>query len=127
MANLFSSHNAFMTTSPSADPQSEGQSRAVVRRIVRRGAVVLIDRALAALERSPWIGGSAAVMLAALAYAHSIGLGFAYDDVPIIRDNLLLHSLADWRTILGATWWPDALYRPFTSLTLRPRLGAVRR
>ncbi|MCH1572259.1 MAG: hypothetical protein L7S64_13010 [Longimicrobiales bacterium] len=77
----------------------------------------MIDRALAALERSPWIGGSAAVMLAALAYAHSIGLGFAYDDVPIIRDNLLLHSLADWRTILGATWWPDALYRPFTSLT----------
>jgi len=59
----------------------------------------------------------AAVILAAGAYAGSLGHHFTYDDVHIIKESELLHSLANWRAILQATWWEDALYRPFTALT----------
>ncbi len=63
--------------------------------------------------------GLGAVLLLALgAYALSVGHGFAYDDVYIIERNPLLHTLGNWREILAATWWPDAVYRPFTGLTL---------
>jgi protein O-mannosyl-transferase len=59
----------------------------------------------------------AAVILAAGAYAGSLGHNFTYDDVHIIKESELLHSLANWRAILHATWWEDAMYRPFTALT----------
>lgn len=58
------------------------------------------------------------VVLALALYAPSVRFEFAYDDVYIIQNNVLLHSLANWRTILGATWWQDAMYRPLTALSL---------
>ena len=59
----------------------------------------------------------AVVTLAAAVYAGSLGHDFTYDDVHIIKESALLHSLANWQAILRATWWDDAMYRPFTALT----------
>jgi Flp pilus assembly protein TadD len=58
-----------------------------------------------------------AVVLAAGVYAGSLGHAFTYDDVHIIERRELVHSLEDWRGILGATWWGTAMYRPVTLLT----------
>ncbi|MGH7671604.1 MAG: hypothetical protein ACREMC_01800 [Gemmatimonadales bacterium] len=59
----------------------------------------------------------AVVALAVGVYAGSLGHDFTYDDTHIIKESSLLHSLANWRAILQATWWEDAMYRPFTALT----------
>jgi 4-amino-4-deoxy-L-arabinose transferase-like glycosyltransferase len=41
---------------------------------------------------------------------------FVYDDVPLIRDNVRIHSLANWRDLLTLPYWPPPyaqdLYRP---------------
>lgn len=59
-----------------------------------------------------------AVVVAAIAtYAVTGGFGFAYDDVHIIQQNELLHSLDNWKAILTSSWWGNALYRPLTLLT----------
>ena len=47
-------------------------------------------------------------------FAGTIAFGFTYDDVPIIAQNNLIHHLENWRGILAARWWNDALYRPVT-------------
>lgn len=67
-------------------------------------------------SRMEWLGLGTAVLLALAAYALSVGHDFAYDDVHIIRDNVRLRSLANWREILTTTWWVDAVYRPFSAL-----------
>jgi tetratricopeptide (TPR) repeat protein len=51
-------------------------------------------------------------------YLPTIGFAFTYDDVPIVVNEPLLHSLANWRTILVSPWWENGLYRPLTALTL---------
>ncbi|HEX9581385.1 MAG TPA: hypothetical protein VF970_09810 [Gemmatimonadales bacterium] len=58
-----------------------------------------------------------AMLVAAGAYAVTAGYQFVYDDVHIIQNKTLLHSLANWRQILTTTWWGYALYRPVTELT----------
>ncbi len=58
-----------------------------------------------------------AMLIAAGAYAITAGYAFVYDDVHIIQNKTLLHSLANWREILTTTWWGYALYRPLTELT----------
>ncbi|MDQ8164500.1 MAG: glycosyltransferase family 39 protein [Gemmatimonadota bacterium] len=54
--------------------------------------------------------------------AFGIANDFVYDDAAIVRDNALLHSLANWRAIVGGTYWPspfvEQLHRPLASLTL---------
>jgi hypothetical protein len=58
--------------------------------------------------------------LAALVYANSLGNGFAYDDVHIIRDNAQVQGL-DLPLAISRPWWPEpygrelALWRPVTS------------
>lgn len=41
---------------------------------------------------------------------------FVYDDVPLIRDNARIHSLANWHELLAMPYWPPPyaqdLYRP---------------
>jgi len=64
-----------------------------------------------------WRPVAAAALLAAGAYAMSAGFQFVYDDVHIIQNKTLLHSLANWREILRTTWWGHSLYRPFTELS----------
>jgi len=59
----------------------------------------------------------AAVLLAAGTFAVTAGYGFVYDDVHIVQNKTLLHSLANWREILTTTWWGYALYRPLTEFT----------
>ncbi|HET7600295.1 MAG TPA: hypothetical protein VFK09_08370 [Gemmatimonadales bacterium] len=71
-----------------------------------------------ASPRSRWIWPAAAFALAVAAYAQTFGYEFTFDDVGVIRNRELFHSLGRWREILLATWWPNALYRPFTALTL---------
>jgi hypothetical protein len=52
-------------------------------------------------------------------YAQTAHYDFAYDDLQVIRDRPQFHSLANWREILTASWWPARnLYRPLTALTL---------
>lgn len=47
---------------------------------------------------------------------------FVYDDVPLIRDNARVHSLAHWRELLTLPYWPPPyvqdLYRPLSVLLL---------
>jgi len=61
-----------------------------------------------------------AAFLALGASVTSLGNGFALDDLPIIRDNPRVHTLAAPWTFLGQTYWPSdqgpALYRPLTLL-----------
>lgn len=57
------------------------------------------------------------MLVAAGAHAVTAGYAFVYDDIHIIQNKTLLHSLANWREILTTTWWGYALYRPLTELT----------
>jgi len=57
-------------------------------------------------------------VLACAVYAQTVGYDFAGDDLAGIRDRVLFHDLAQWREILSSSWWPHALYRPLTGLSL---------
>jgi tetratricopeptide (TPR) repeat protein len=57
-------------------------------------------------------------LVASAVYAQTVSYGFAGDDIGIIRDRPLFHDLHNWRAILAAPWWPNALYRPVTALSL---------
>ncbi len=59
----------------------------------------------------------AAVLLAVGAYAVTAGYRFVYDDLHVIQNNAVLHSLTNWRAILRATWFGPDLYRPVTELS----------
>src|SRR4051794_16488436 len=64
-------------------------------------------------------GWAAAVFaLASAVYLQTTAYGFAGDDIGIIRDRPLYHDLAHWREILTTSWWPHALYRPVTAISL---------
>ena len=47
---------------------------------------------------------------------------FVYDDIPLIRDNARIHSLANWRELLTLPYWPPPyaqdLYRPMAVMLL---------
>jgi tetratricopeptide (TPR) repeat protein len=63
-----------------------------------------------------WRGAIFLIVLAAIVCAPSVTNGFAYDDLPIIRDNPRVHQLlAPW-TYATQSYWPPAhgglLYRP---------------
>jgi tetratricopeptide (TPR) repeat protein len=66
--------------------------------------------------RFPFFGGLSVFAVACALYIPSYGYEFVYDDVHVIRDNELVHSIGRWWEILGSPWWPDGLYRPLTSL-----------
>jgi len=57
-------------------------------------------------------------LVACAVYVQTAGYDFAGDDVAIIRDRPLFHNLHNWWAILTASWWPNALYRPVTALSL---------
>lgn len=63
-----------------------------------------------------FLGGLAVFAVACTLFAPTYGYDFVYDDVHVIRDNQLIHSLNRWREIIASPWWPDGLYRPLTSL-----------
>ncbi len=76
-------------------------------------------------QRSGDFARQALLLVAAIALgisAFGIANDFVYDDAAIVRDNPFLHSLADWRAIVGGPYWPapfvEQLYRPLASLTL---------
>lgn len=58
------------------------------------------------------------VVLTALVCLPSLANGFAYDDVPIVRDNPRIHELASPWTYATQSYWPpghgEFLYRPLT-------------
>ena len=71
----------------------------------------------------PWALLVAAVACAA--FVQSTTYGFAYDDMAVIKDRVLFHSLANWRPILTASWWfNNNLYRPLTQLTFAANWSA---
>jgi hypothetical protein len=63
-----------------------------------------------------WPAATVALVAAAV-FAPTVGFVFVYDDIWVVLNNSLLHSLARWREILATPWQPHGLYRPFTSLT----------
>ena len=53
--------------------------------------------------------------MAFLVFANSLGNGFVFDDLPIIKENPAIRHLSDLRAIFAAGYWPDRLdllYRP---------------
>lgn len=63
--------------------------------------------------------GALLVFLVGLAlYLPALRYGFTYDDVPIIVQQPLIHSLGNWREILTTPWWANGMYRPLARLTL---------
>ncbi len=77
------------------------------------------QRATAFLRRHP---GATVLSLAFAASAAHLLNDFVYDDVPVVRDNVRLHSLAGWRQIVASPWWPppfvEQLHRPLAALML---------
>jgi tetratricopeptide (TPR) repeat protein len=67
----------------------------------------------------------ALAIVAVLVFARTVGYDFVYDDIGVVRDRSLLHSLANWRAIIASTWWAHDLYRPFTALTLAANWSAA--
>ncbi|MGH7475355.1 MAG: hypothetical protein ACRELD_03630 [Longimicrobiales bacterium] len=73
--------------------------------------------------------GVAVVVSAVVAYATALGNGFAYDDVPIIRDAARVHTLTQPGAIWLAPYWQSiesaGLYRPavLTGYALQWALG----
>jgi hypothetical protein len=58
------------------------------------------------------------LILAFGAYVTSLANDFVYDDIHVIVNNELFHSLDNLVGIITGTWWDGVLYRPLTQLTL---------
>ncbi len=79
---------------------------------------------------SPSTGSAAGLVLlaAVLPYLTALGNGFAFDDVPIIRDNPIVHTLDDPEQLWTTSYWPVAgsilgLYRPLTTFLFAVQWG----
>ncbi|OYV72418.1 MAG: hypothetical protein B7Z72_04805, partial [Gemmatimonadetes bacterium 21-71-4] len=61
-----------------------------------------------------------ALAVALAASAASLANGFVYDDVPVIRNDTRIHSLAHLPSLVGAPFWPRSsrsnAYRPATTV-----------
>ncbi len=72
----------------------------------------------------PPVGHRSQHTLIALTLASSVtnlGNSFVQDDIPIVKTNLLVHSLRIWQLFTQAYWpspYPRELYRPMTSSML---------
>jgi len=65
--------------------------------------------------RREWLAPLAAVSLAVLVSLPSLYNRFVYDDVPVIVENKLVHSLSAAPAIWSSSYWPvGMLYRPLT-------------
>ena len=60
-------------------------------------------------------------VLAAVVYLNAVPLGFALDDLPIVRDNPTIRSAGSIPALLFEPYWPGmpetGLYRPVTSIS----------
>src|SRR5690242_12506729 len=71
-----------------------------------------------------WLGALLVFCAAAAVFAQTAGYDFTFDDVGVIKNRELFHSLANWREILVSAWWTNTLYRPLTALTLAANWSA---
>jgi Tfp pilus assembly protein PilF len=63
--------------------------------------------------------------VACAAFLQTYHYAFAYDDIAVIQERVLFHSLANWRPILTASWWfNNNLYRPLTQLSFAANWSA---
>jgi hypothetical protein len=67
-------------------------------------------------RRQAALASAGLALLAVLAYANAPRNGFAADDVPILRDDPLVHSIRNIPALIARPYWPDApeLWRPAT-------------
>jgi protein O-mannosyl-transferase len=77
------------------------------------------------VKRSSFPASLLVFIAACAVFAQTVGYGFAGDDIGIIRDRPLFHDLHNWRAILASPWWPNALYRPVTALSLAANWAAA--
>ena len=73
-------------------------------------------------RRTVWLWIGMVIAVALLASLNGLHNQFAQDDLVLIAQNARVHSLANWRELIGAPFWPPPyspnLYRPLTSLLL---------
>jgi tetratricopeptide (TPR) repeat protein len=71
--------------------------------------------------RAKAIGIASVVLAAILVYLNSLGNGFAYDDVWVIRDRDVVQDIGQIWRIVSMEYWPQifqsGLYRPITLLS----------
>ncbi len=67
--------------------------------------------------RSPVSIGAVVALVAAGAFATSVGHDFVYDDVHMIVASTQLHSLSNMGAVVTGSWWFGELYRPVTQLS----------
>ena len=78
-----------------------------------------------------WVAALLCALLAVVAYATSLGNGFAYDDQSIVVENAVVTGPASVGQILASPYWGSrkmgGLYRPFTVATyaLNHRLAGL--
>jgi len=71
-----------------------------------------------------WLSALLVFGTAAAVFAQTAAYDFTFDDIGIIKNRELFHSLAHWREILVSAWWTNTLYRPLTALTLAANWSA---
>jgi Tfp pilus assembly protein PilF len=69
-------------------------------------------------ERRDWWTLPGVFLAGALVFAGSLGHEFVYDDVMLFGLRPEFRSLADPWKVISSPWWENALYRPFTQLSL---------
>jgi len=74
--------------------------------------------------RRTWLWALVIFGVATAVFVQTAAYDFTFDDVGIIKNRELYHSLARWREILVSAWWTNTLYRPFTALTLAANWSA---
>ncbi len=67
--------------------------------------------------RSPVGIGAVVALVAAGAFATSVGHDFVYDDVHMIVASTQLHSMSNMGSVVTGSWWFGELYRPVTQLS----------
>jgi protein O-mannosyl-transferase len=97
-----------------ASPETDHLPTSVADPIAPAGAAIRTKRA----RRTSVVIALLVGLVAAVVYAGSLKNGFVFDDVEIVVQRVDLHSLGNWQHIITSPWWPHALYRPLTQLSL---------
>jgi hypothetical protein len=101
---------------------SRSRSRRTTPSSSRQAASPPQQASAQARPRRSRFAAPAVVVVAIASSITSLGNQFTADDIPLIRDNALVHSLANLGAIFTSPYWPPPappdLYRPLASVTM---------